>query len=100
MATDPNRARIPEVAVSASAAVGGFASLLAWAACCVLPLVLSIAGVSFAGVAVFACGSGPGFFTLDEVSGLLLRELEHEWGVTAVACRALSRAESLALREV
>ena len=32
--------------------------------------------------------------------GLLLRELEHEWGVTAVACRALSRAESLALREV
>jgi mercuric ion transport protein len=54
MATDPNRARIPEVAVSASAVVGGFASLLAWAACCVLPLVLSIAGVSFAGVAVFA----------------------------------------------
>lgn len=28
--------------------------LLAWAACCVLPLVLSIAGVSFAGVTVFA----------------------------------------------
>jgi len=64
------------------------------------PLGRAMATCREAGVAVFACGSGPGFFTLDEVSGLLLRELEHEWGVTAVACRALSRAESLALREV
>ncbi|ASD28330.1 MFS transporter permease [Brevundimonas diminuta] len=54
MTTDQNRPRIPELAVSASAAVGGFASLLAWAACCVLPLALSVAGVSFAGVAVLA----------------------------------------------
>ena len=54
MAIDRNRPRIPEVAVSASAAAGGVASVLAWAACCVLPLALSVAGVSFAGAAVLA----------------------------------------------
>ena len=45
MTTDQNRPHIPEVTVSASAAVGGFASLLAWAACCVLPLALASIGV-------------------------------------------------------
>lgn len=54
MATDQNRPRVPDVAVGASAVFGGLASVLAWAACCVLPLALSIAGVSFAGAAVFA----------------------------------------------
>lgn len=54
MAIDQDRPRIPEVAVSASAAVGGIASVFAWAACCVLPLALSVAGVSFAGAAVIA----------------------------------------------
>ena len=44
----------PDVVVSTSAAVGGFASVFAWAACCVLPLALSLAGVSFAGAAVIA----------------------------------------------
>ena len=52
MAIDQDRPRIPEVAVSASAAIGGVASVFAWAACCVLPLALSVAGVSFAGAAV------------------------------------------------
>lgn len=45
---------LPEVAVSASAAAGAAASLFAWAACCVLPLALSLAGVSFAGAALIA----------------------------------------------
>jgi len=54
MAIDHTRPRIPEVAVSASAAIGGLASVFAWAACCVLPLALSVAGVSFAGAAVIA----------------------------------------------
>lgn len=54
MAIDPNPPRIPEVAVSASAALGGLLSVFAWAACCVLPLALSVAGVTFAGAAVIA----------------------------------------------
>lgn len=54
MLIDRNRSRLPEVAVSASAAVGGVASVLALAACCVLPLALSVAGASFAGAAVLA----------------------------------------------
>ena len=54
MAIDYDRPRMPEVAVSASAALGGVASVFAWAACCVLPLALSVAGVSFAGAAVIA----------------------------------------------
>ena len=54
MAIDQNRPKIPEVAVSATAAIGGVASVFAWAACCVLPLALSVAGVSFAGAAVIA----------------------------------------------
>jgi mercuric ion transport protein len=54
MAIDQERTRRPEVAVSASAAIGGAASVFAWAACCVLPLALSVAGVSFAGAAVVA----------------------------------------------
>lgn len=43
-----------ELAVGASAALAGAASVLAWAACCVLPLALSVAGVSFAGAAMLA----------------------------------------------
>jgi mercuric ion transport protein len=54
MAIDQNQPRIPEVAVSATAAIGGVASVFAWAACCVLPLALSVAGASFAGAAVIA----------------------------------------------
>jgi mercuric ion transport protein len=54
MMTDQNRPRIPEVAVGASAAVSGVAAVFAWAACCVLPLALSVAGVSFAGAAIIA----------------------------------------------
>ena len=54
MAIDYDRPRMPEVAVSASAALGGVASVFAWAACCVLPLALSVAGGSFAGAAVIA----------------------------------------------
>ena len=54
MMTDQNRPRIPEVAVGASAAVSGVAAVFAWAACCVLPLALSVAGVSFAGAAILA----------------------------------------------
>lgn len=48
------RSELPEVAVSASAAVGAAASVFAWAACCVLPLALSLVGVSFAGAALIA----------------------------------------------
>jgi 4-diphosphocytidyl-2-C-methyl-D-erythritol kinase len=56
-----------------------------------------------AGVAVWAAGSGPGFFALrprDEVPETLLRRLEAEYGVAAIACRSLSRREALAIREV
>ena len=54
MATGPNPSRIPPVAASAAAAAGGLASVFAWAACCVLPLALSVAGLSFAGASVIA----------------------------------------------
>jgi len=56
-----------------------------------------------AGLAVFACGSGPGFFSLmpsDALPPLLARELEHDWGVRAIGCRTLGRAQATALREV
>lgn len=56
-----------------------------------------------AGIAVFACGSGPGFFSptpFDDLPPLLARELEHEWGVRAIACRTLGRAESTRAHEV
>jgi 4-diphosphocytidyl-2-C-methyl-D-erythritol kinase len=54
-------------------------------------------------VGVMAAGSGCGFFSLtppDELPGLLLRELAEDWGVTALACRAQTRAAALVLREV
>lgn len=66
--TDQDRGRLPEVAVSASAAVGGLASVSAWAACCVLPLALSVAGLSFAGASVLA--GARNWLTL--VAGLVL----------------------------
>jgi 4-diphosphocytidyl-2C-methyl-D-erythritol kinase len=52
---------------------------------------------------VLATGSGPGFFTpvaRSDLPPLLLRELEHDWGVHAVACRTLSREAALAWQEV
>jgi 4-diphosphocytidyl-2-C-methyl-D-erythritol kinase len=56
-----------------------------------------------AGLAVFACGSGPGFFSptpFEALPPLLARELEHDWGVRAIACRTLGRAAATAIREV
>jgi 4-diphosphocytidyl-2-C-methyl-D-erythritol kinase len=56
-----------------------------------------------AGVAVFACGSGPGFFSpmaFEDLPPLLARELHHDWGVRATTCRTLKRVEALAIREV
>ncbi len=67
------------------------------------PLASAMALCRDAGLAVLAAGSGPGFFApVDrvELSELLLARLEREWGVTALACRSLTRPESLAAREV
>jgi 4-diphosphocytidyl-2-C-methyl-D-erythritol kinase len=55
-----------------------------------------------AGVPVFACGSGPGFFSLAPVSELpplLRRGLHHDWGVQIAGCRSLNRAEATTIRE-
>ncbi len=52
---------------------------------------------------VFAAGSGPGFFTpvaVGDLPPLLLRELERDWAVRAVACRSLGREASTAMREL
>jgi 4-diphosphocytidyl-2-C-methyl-D-erythritol kinase len=52
---------------------------------------------------VFAAGSGPGFFTdvaMTELPPLLLRELERDWGVRAIACRTLDRESSTAMQEI
>jgi 4-diphosphocytidyl-2-C-methyl-D-erythritol kinase len=54
-----------------------------------------------AGLRVLTAGSGPGFFSplaLSRVPSLLLRHLEHEWGVAATGCRSLDRARALAVR--
>ncbi|WP_313576625.1 MFS transporter permease [Brevundimonas sp.] len=51
MADNQNPSSRLDVAVGATAAAGGLASMFAWAACCVLPLALSVAGVSAAGLA-------------------------------------------------
>ena len=56
-----------------------------------------------AGLAVFVCGSGPGFFSptpFEALPPMLARELEHNWGVRALACRTLGRAEATTIREV
>ena len=53
--------------------------------------------VATPGLACLCCGSGPGFFSpmpLEELPPLLLRELERDWGVRAVACRTLGRAQN------
>ena len=53
-------------------------------------------------LAVFAAGSGPGFFTLVSVDALppmLLRELERDWGVRAVECRTLDRVAATSILE-
>jgi 4-diphosphocytidyl-2-C-methyl-D-erythritol kinase len=55
------------------------------------------------GLAVMACGSGPGFYTVaryDTLPPLLARELERDWGVRTLASRTLRRLEALAVREV
>ena len=54
-------------------------------------------------LAVLAAGSGPGFFSptpYDELPALLLRELERDWGVRAIDCASLSRAEATSILEV
>jgi hypothetical protein len=56
-----------------------------------------------AGVGVVATGAGPAFFSLmalDEIPALLLERLQGQFGVTARGVRTLTRAESLAVREV
>ncbi len=55
-----------------------------------------------AGLATFACGSGPGFFSpmpFEDLPPILAHELEHDWGVRAIACRTLGRAEASRLSE-
>jgi 4-diphosphocytidyl-2-C-methyl-D-erythritol kinase len=67
------------------------------------PLVGALALCRDAGLAIVAAGSGPGLFSptpLAAVPRLLLHELERDWGVRAVACRSLARAEATATREV
>jgi 4-diphosphocytidyl-2-C-methyl-D-erythritol kinase len=56
-----------------------------------------------AGVGVVATGAGPAFFSLmapSEIPQTLLERLLGEFGVTARGVRTLTRAESLAVREV
>jgi len=56
-----------------------------------------------AGLGLFACGSGPGFFSptpFEALPPMLARELERDWGVRAIPCRTLPRAEALGMREV
>ena len=55
------------------------------------------------GVGVVATGAGPAFFSLmalEEIPAALLDRLQGEFGVTARSVRTLTRAESLAVREV
>ena len=68
-APENKNGNVPEMAVSVSAAAGAAASLFAWAACCVLPLALSLAGVTFAGAAVIA--GMRGWLTLVAIAALL-----------------------------
>ena len=66
------------------------------------PMSEAMAACRAVGIAVFACGSGPGFFSLtpqSELPALLPRQLEREWDVHVLACRSLTRAAALALRE-
>jgi len=54
------------------------------------------------GLRVLAAGSGPGFFAAVAIAALpplLLRELERDWGVRALACRTLGREAATAIRE-
>ena len=67
------------------------------------PLAGALALCRTRGLAVLAAGSGPGFFSptpLSDIPPLLLHELQRDWGVRALACRSLSRAEATAMREV
>jgi 4-diphosphocytidyl-2-C-methyl-D-erythritol kinase len=67
------------------------------------PLAAAMTLCRTAGLAVLAAGSGPGFFTvapLSQIPPLLLHELQRDWGVSALACRTLRRAEATTLREV
>ena len=54
------------------------------------------------GLIVLAAGSGPGFFAavaIADLPPLLLRGLERDWGVSAVACRTLPREAATSMRE-
>jgi 4-diphosphocytidyl-2-C-methyl-D-erythritol kinase len=67
------------------------------------PLAGALALCRAGGLAVLAAGSGPGLFCpapLAEIPSMLLHELQRDWGVRAVACRSLMRAEATAMREV
>lgn len=54
LASERLATRKAEAAVGWAAATGAGAALLAWVSCCVLPLALSIAGLSMAGTAWLA----------------------------------------------
>jgi 4-diphosphocytidyl-2-C-methyl-D-erythritol kinase len=67
------------------------------------PLAQAMALCREAGLAVIASGSGPSFFApvaLDTIPTTLLHQLQNDWGVRAIACRSLTRAEATAMREV
>lgn len=83
MAIRPKPSRIPPEAASAAAAAGGLASVFAWAACCVLPLALSVAGLSFAGASVIA--GARHWITFVAVAALVGGWLLH--GLRLNACR-------------
>lgn len=55
----PVQFRRADLFAGAAAVSGGVLSVFAWAACCVLPLAMSLAGVSFAGAAMIAGLRGP-----------------------------------------
>lgn len=67
------------------------------------PLAQAMTLCREAGLCVIASGSGPSFFSpvpLDTIPTTLLHELERDWGVHALACHFLPRAEATAMREV
>jgi len=55
-----------------------------------------------AGLAAFTVGSGPGFFSpvsLRDIRPGVLKHIEQEYDVTALACRSLSRGEATAIKQ-
>jgi hypothetical protein len=56
-----------------------------------------------AGLPVIAAGAGPSFFTpthLGLIHASLISALESNYGITARACRTLSAAEAIAVKEL